>query len=81
MSKNPVETPQHFLLQFPPYRIKLGNKVVLECLDSAGCGQLFPRLLREGGGYVTMNGAALDNASPENVKIWIDFTKEYGVYR
>jgi hypothetical protein len=34
-----------------------------------------------GGGYVMMNGAALDDVNPENVKIWVDFTKEYGVYK
>jgi uroporphyrinogen-III decarboxylase len=42
-----------------------------ELIDTAG----------KGGGYVMMNGAALDDVNPENVKVWVDFTKEYGVYR
>ena len=35
----------------------------------------------KGGGYIMANGAALDEAKPENVKAMIDFTKEYGVYK
>jgi hypothetical protein len=34
----------------------------------------------EGGGYVMANGAALDEAKPENFKAMVEFTKEYGVY-
>ena len=33
-----------------------------------------------GGGYIMMNGAAIDEAKPENMKIWINKTKEYGKY-
>jgi hypothetical protein len=35
----------------------------------------------KGGGYVVANGVAADNVKPENVKVMIDFTKEYGVYK
>ena len=32
------------------------------------------------GGYMMMNGAAMEGAKPENVKTMINFTKEYGKY-
>lgn len=32
------------------------------------------------GGYIMCSRSTLDEASPELVKIWIDYTKEYGVY-
>ena len=35
----------------------------------------------EGGGFIVMNGAVIDEAKPENVKAMIDATKEYGVYK
>jgi hypothetical protein len=35
----------------------------------------------EGGGYVVANGVAADEIKPENMKVMIDFTKEYGVYK
>ena len=35
----------------------------------------------EGGGYIMINGVVIDEAKPENVKTWIDATKEYGVYK
>ena len=35
---------------------------------------------KQGGGYIIVNGAVIDEAKPENVKATIDFTKEYGVY-
>jgi hypothetical protein len=35
----------------------------------------------EGGGYVVANGVAADNVKPENMKMMIDLTKEYGVYK
>ena len=35
----------------------------------------------KGGGYIMANGAALDNAKPENLKAMMDFTREYGVYK
>lgn len=34
----------------------------------------------EGGGFMVMNGAVIDEAKPENVKAMIEATKEYGVY-
>ncbi len=34
----------------------------------------------KGGGFIMMNGAALENVKPDNVKTMIDTTKEYGVY-
>ncbi|MEM3730434.1 MAG: uroporphyrinogen decarboxylase family protein [Candidatus Bathyarchaeia archaeon] len=35
----------------------------------------------EGGGFIVMNGAVIDQAKPENVKAMIDATKKYGVYK
>lgn len=32
------------------------------------------------GGFVMSSNTVLDDADPERVKIWIDFTREYGVY-
>jgi uroporphyrinogen-III decarboxylase len=34
----------------------------------------------EGGGYIMAGGYSLTEARPELVKVWIDFTKEYGHY-
>ncbi len=34
----------------------------------------------EGGGYIMMSGAVVENIPPANVKAMIDATKEYGVY-
>jgi uroporphyrinogen-III decarboxylase len=33
------------------------------------------------GGYIMDTAALLDDAKPENVRAWFDFTREYGVYR
>jgi hypothetical protein len=33
------------------------------------------------GGYIMSSRGSLDEANPELVKVWIDCTKEYGVYR
>jgi uroporphyrinogen-III decarboxylase len=33
------------------------------------------------GGYIMGARGSLDEANPELVKVWIDYTKEYGVYR
>lgn len=44
---------------------------IKELIDTAG----------KGGGYILMNGAALDHAKEENFKAMIDTTKEYGVYK
>ena len=35
----------------------------------------------EDGGYIMAGGHSLAEAKPELVKVWIDFTKEYGVYQ
>ncbi len=35
----------------------------------------------EGGGYIMSNGVAADEIKAENLKMMIDFTKEYGVYK
>jgi uroporphyrinogen-III decarboxylase len=35
----------------------------------------------KGGGFVMGARTAMDEADPELVKVWADFTKEYGVYR
>jgi len=34
-----------------------------------------------GGGYIMSNGVAADEVKAENVKMMMDFTKEYGVYK
>ncbi len=34
-----------------------------------------------GGGYIVANGVAADEVKAENLKMMIDFTKEYGVYK
>jgi hypothetical protein len=33
------------------------------------------------GGFVMCTGNAMDDADPANVRVWMDFTREYGVYR
>jgi len=33
------------------------------------------------GGFIMAPRSVMDYADPELVKVWIDFTKEYGVYR
>jgi hypothetical protein len=33
------------------------------------------------GGYIMTNGAVIEEAKPENVKAWMDYTKKFGVYR
>jgi uroporphyrinogen-III decarboxylase len=35
----------------------------------------------KGGGYIMMSGAVIENAPPANVKMMIDATKEFGVYK
>jgi hypothetical protein len=35
----------------------------------------------KGGGFIMGNGAFFDEAKPENVKVMVDFTREYGVYK
>jgi len=35
----------------------------------------------EGGGFVMSAGSALDEANPQLLKIWVDFTKQYGKYK
>jgi len=32
------------------------------------------------GGFIMSAGSCIDNAKPENLKVMVDFTKEYGVY-
>ena len=38
------------------------------------------KIAGEGGGYIMMNGATIENVNPANVKAMIDATKEYGAY-
>lgn len=33
------------------------------------------------GGFIMSSNTVLDDADPDRVKVWIDFTKEYGIYR
>jgi uroporphyrinogen-III decarboxylase len=35
----------------------------------------------KGGGFILAPRGSTDEAKPENLKAWIDFTKEYGRYR
>ena len=35
----------------------------------------------EGGGFIMGSNTSLDDARPDLVKVWVDFTKEYGVYK
>jgi uroporphyrinogen-III decarboxylase len=35
----------------------------------------------KGGGFIMSPGSSIDEATPENVRAMVDFTKEYGVYR
>ena len=37
-------------------------------------------VLGKGGGFIMGPKSAMDEANPELVKVWFDFTKEYGVY-
>ena len=34
----------------------------------------------EGGGYIMDTVALLDDAKPENIRAWFEFTREYGTY-
>ena len=34
----------------------------------------------KGGGFIMGSNTSLDDARPDLVKVWVDFTKEYGVY-
>jgi hypothetical protein len=44
---------------------------VKKLIDTAG----------KGGGYILTNGAFFDDVKPENLKVMVDTTKEYGVYK
>jgi uroporphyrinogen-III decarboxylase len=37
-------------------------------------------IVGDGGGFIMSGGTATANANPELVKLWMDYTKEYGVY-
>jgi len=47
------------------------KKITKELIDTVG----------KDGGYIMSPASALDEVNPENMKTWIDFTKEYGKYR
>ena len=32
------------------------------------------------GGFIMSSNTVLDDADPERVRVWMDFTREYGVY-
>jgi uroporphyrinogen-III decarboxylase len=34
----------------------------------------------KGGGYIMTSNTALDDTRPDLVKVWMDYSKEYGVY-
>jgi len=46
----------------------------------AYAGRLIDIVGRDGG-FIMSSNTVLDDADPERVKIWMDFTREYGVYR
>ena len=35
----------------------------------------------QGGGFIMAAGSSIDEAKPENLKMMVDFTKEYGIYK
>ena len=60
----------------PMSLLQIGSKgdiktLVKKLIDACG----------KGGGYIMMNGASIDEAKPENMKAWIDYSMEYGVYK
>ena len=65
----------------------IGNGVPIDIL-SVGTAQAVKDYTKtlidtcgKGGGFIMINGAALEDVKPENLKTWIDATKEYGVYK
>jgi uroporphyrinogen-III decarboxylase len=52
----------------PPERVK---KYARELIDVVG----------KDGGFIMAPRSVMDNADPEIVRVWVDFTKGYGVYR
>lgn len=38
-------------------------------------------IVGDGGGFIMSGGTAIANVKPELVKLWIDYTREYGVYK
>ncbi len=38
-------------------------------------------LVGKDGGFIMGPKTTMDEANPELVKLWFDFTKEYGIYR
>ncbi len=47
------------------------KRVTKELIDTCG----------KDGGYIMAPASALDEVNPENMKTWVDFTKEYGTYK
>jgi uroporphyrinogen-III decarboxylase len=43
------------------------------------CRKMIDGAARDGG-FIMCTRSVLDEAKPENVKVWIDYTKEYGIY-
>jgi len=57
------------LLQFgSPEKIKEHTRMLIDVVG-------------EGGGFIMGPGSAMDECDPERVKMWVDFTKEYGIYK
>jgi hypothetical protein len=46
------------------------KKIAKQLIDTVG----------KDGGYIMAPASALDEVNPENMKVWIEFTKEYGTY-
>lgn len=44
------------------------------------CAKKLIDVVGRGGGFIMGPKSAMDESNPELVKVWFDFTKEYGVY-
>lgn len=60
--------PASLLQTGPPEQIKEYSKKLIDVVG-------------KGGGFIMSSSTVLDEADPELVRVWFDFTKEYGVYR
>ena len=48
--------------------------------DIKACAKRLIDVVGKNGGYIMGPRSAMDECDPERVKLWVDFTKEYGVY-
>ena len=58
---------------------------VLKTMGLLGLSKVIKRVregsLSIGWGYIMRPKSIMDEANPELVEVWVDFTREYGVYR